>query len=145
MHYVQQSGYYALHNLQSETEASGAVTTLNDGMIAIFSGTPQTSRSSAPDVVISPVYALQPGGSLAVPTGLVFLRFKEGVAATSKQADIQAAGYTIDNIPPYAPHTAWVRSQSNNIADSLSGVDRLEQISDLENIEPQMLMQRALR
>lgn len=143
LHYVQQSGYYAVHNLQSDAEAAGAVTTFNDGTIAIFAGPPETARNLAPNATVGPVYALQPGGALAVPTGLVFLRFAEGESAAAHASEIQAAGYTVDQIPVYAPHTAWVRSQS--IATSLAGISRLETLPKVENVEPQMLMQRAQR
>ncbi|NJR61239.1 MAG: hypothetical protein HC769_21845 [Cyanobacteria bacterium CRU_2_1] len=95
--------------------------------------------------MFSPVYSLRSGDSFMVPTGLVFVRFAEGVPAESHQDAIEQAGYKINEIPPYAPHAAWVYAQSGEIADALSQLSKLEAIPDVENVEPQMLMQRSHR
>ena len=90
-----------------------------------------------------PVYVLQPGGTPAVPTGLVFVRFKEGVKPNERTKDIEKAGYEIEQALDYAPEAAWLRAKSGDVADALRGIDKLTKITDVETVEPQMLMRRA--
>lgn len=139
--YTRKPGYYAIHYNQPKTLVTGAILQLNDGAIAVFPGEPNQSEQGTP----SPIYTLQPNGSLAVPTGLVFIRFPEAVDVKSQREVINRAGYEIVESLPYAPHTAWLRAQSGNIADAIAGIPQLEAIPKVENIEPQMLMERGLR
>ncbi|MCC5664518.1 hypothetical protein LC653_11475 [Nostoc sp. CHAB 5784] len=139
--YTRKSGYYAIHYNQPRTVATGAILQLNDGAIAIFPGEPNESEQAT----LTPIYTLQPNGSVAVPTGLVFIRFAKGVDVKSQREVINRAGYEIVESLDYAPHTAWLRAQSGNIADALARIPELEAIPKVENIEPQMLMERGLR
>lgn len=45
----------------------------------------------------------------------------------------------------YAPQAAWLRAPAGDIADALAGLPRLEQLPDVENVEPQMLMESVRR
>ena len=92
-----------------------------------------------------PVYVLQPGGTPAVPTGLVFVRFGSGVKPVDRLQDLEKAGYEIEQTLDYAPEAAWVRAKSGDIADALTRIDDLEKIADIENVEPQMLKRRVSR
>ncbi|MBD2530815.1 hypothetical protein H6G97_15010 [Nostoc flagelliforme FACHB-838] len=139
--YTRKPGYYAVHYNQPSTVASGAILRLNDGAIAVFSGEPNQSEQG----ILSPIYTLQPNGSLAVPTGLVFIRFAEGVGVESQREAINQAGYEVAQSLPYAPHTAWLRAKSGKIVDAIAGISQLEAIANVENVEPQMLMERGLR
>ena len=139
--YTRKPGYYAIHYNQPKTLVKGAILQLNDGKIAVFPGEPNQSEQGT----LSPIYTLQPNGSLAVPTGLIFIRFAESVDVKSQREVINRAGYEIVESLPYAPHSAWLRAQSGNIADAIAGISRLEAIADVENVEPQMLMERGLR
>ena len=139
--YTRKPGYYAVHYKQPNTVASGAILQLNDGAIAVFSGEPNQSEQGA----LSPVYTLQPNGSLAVPTGLVFIRFAEGVDVESQREVINQAGYEVEQSLDYAPQAAWLRAQSGNIVDAIAGISQLEAIPNVENVELQMLMERSLR
>ncbi|MEH2322126.1 MAG: hypothetical protein V7K32_00695 [Nostoc sp.] len=139
--YTRKPGYYAIHYNQPKTVALGAVLQLNDGKIAVFSGEPNQSEQG----ILTPIYTLQPNGSIAVPTGLVFIRFAEGVDVKSQRQVINRAGYEIVESLDYAPHTAWLRVQSGNIADAIARISQLKVIPKVENIEPQMLMERGLR
>ncbi|MEH1839702.1 MAG: hypothetical protein V7L20_13240 [Nostoc sp.] len=139
--YTRKPGYYAIHYNQPQIVATGAILQLNDGAIAVFLGEPNQSEQG----ILTPIYTLQPNGSLAVPTGLVFIRFAEGVDVKSQREIINRAGYEIVQSLPYAPHTAWLRAQSGNIADAIARISQLEVIPKVENIEPQMLMERDLR
>lgn len=141
--YSRKAGYYAVHYKQPSTVAPGAVLQLNDGAIAVFPGEPVQSASSTD--TISPIYTLQPDGSLAVPTGMVFIRFAEGVEVESHREAIKQAGYEIAQTLSYATHTAWLQAQSGKISDALVGISKLEAIPNVENVEPQMLMARTLR
>ncbi|MEH2349716.1 MAG: hypothetical protein V7K55_17300 [Nostoc sp.] len=147
--YTRKPGYYAIHyNNQPKTVATGAILQLNDGAMsttgyayAVFSGEPNSSEHNT----LTPIYTLQPNGSFAVPTGLVFIRFAEGVDVESQRELINRAGYEVVQILDYAPHGAWLRATSGNIADAITKIPQLEAIPKVENIEPQMLMERGLR
>lgn len=45
----------------------------------------------------------------------------------------------------YAPQAAWLRAPSGDMADALAGLSRLEQLPDIENVEPQMLLESVRR
>ncbi|RCJ31862.1 hypothetical protein A6769_29560 [Nostoc punctiforme NIES-2108] len=139
--YTRKPGYYAVHYNQPSTVAIGAILRLNDGAIAVFSGEPNQSEQG----ILSPVYTLESNASLAVPTGLVFIRFAESVDVESQREVINRAGYEVAQSLAYAPHTAWLRAKSGNIIDAIAGISQLEAIANVENVEPQMLMERSLR
>ena len=143
--YVRKPGYYALHHRSPDTPAPGAVLLLEDGAIAVFRGEPDEADMTVQNGALSAVYGLQPGGLLAVPTGRVFVRFAEGVKAESRRQEINRAGYELVESVPYAPHAAWLRSRSGDIAAALAGIPKLEQLADVENVEPQMLMESVPR
>ncbi|RCJ19880.1 hypothetical protein A6S26_03880 [Nostoc sp. ATCC 43529] len=146
--YTRQPGYYAIHYNQPGKVAPGAILQLNEGAMsttgytyAIFPGEPNQSEKNK----LSPVYTLEPNGSLAIPTGLVFIRFAEGVDVESQHEAINQAGYEIEQSLAYAPHAAWLRPRSGNIVDAIAGISRLEAIPNVENVELQMLMERSLK
>jgi len=94
---------------------------------------------------LGPVYALGPSGGRAIPTGQVLVRFKAGVKPSDREGDIRGAGYEIDEVLRYAPEAAWLRSRSGDIVEALSGIEKLERLPDVENVEPQMLMAKMSR
>jgi hypothetical protein len=89
--YTRKSGYYAIHYNQPSKVPSGAILQLNEGAIAVFPGEPNQSEQGK----VSPIYTVQPNGSLAIPTGLVFIRFAEGVNVESQREVINRAGYEV--------------------------------------------------
>jgi hypothetical protein len=133
-------GYYALHH-PDDTQAGELV--FDDGTIAVVRGEPSQTRGVQSS--IGPVYELGPGGSLAVPTGAVFIRFHDGVDATSRKQDIERAGYSVEESLQYASNAAWLKANSGSIADSLTGLSRLADLPDVENVEPQMVMKGSTR
>lgn len=144
--YTRKSGYYAVHYQQADLRRSEAILLLNEGVIAVFKGKPnQVGQDSTAVKAISPVYELGLNGPLAVPTGLVFVRFVEGVAVDSRSEAINHAGYKVVQNLFYAPQAAWLRACSGEIADALARIPRLEAIPDVENVEPQMLMESSRR
>lgn len=136
--YVRAPGRYAVRQGEGQPEAPGAEMTFAREGIAVFRGEPGAATHT-------PVYRLQPDGPLAVPTGKIFLRFKEGLEAASRRKEIERAGYEIIETPPYAPSGAWVRAPGGDVARSLSNIKALEKLADVENVEPQMLVERAQR
>jgi hypothetical protein len=93
----------------------------------------------------SAVYALTPRGAPAVPTGLVLVRFAEGVPATRRGDMLARHGFTLVDVLPYAPGAAWVRAISGGISASLIGIPTLESLPDVVNVEPQMLRRPVRR
>jgi hypothetical protein len=140
----ERSNAYALHYSQPDSAPREADLILEDGTIAIFPREAALAHHS-PDTEISPVYRLEPGQVMAVPTGKVLVRFSQGTIATEHDATLQEAGYAIESSPPYAPHTAWVRAQSGDIAEALSNIPKLESIAAIENVEPQMIVERQFK
>jgi hypothetical protein len=91
------------------------------------------------------VYRERGSQDFAVPTGRVFLRFADGMAARSREAAIAAAGYRLLAVPDYAENAAWVDSTDGEIISALRGLDRLAAIPDVVKVEPQLLSPRALK
>lgn len=143
--YTLMPGYYALHGQPSGAGAPDPAYLLNEGQIAVFEGLPdQGTVASAPDK-LSAAYSLTPGGSPAVPTGLVFIRFADGVKIGERTQEIKEAGFEVAETLAYAPNAAWLRARSGDIADALNGLRAVEKISNVESVEPQMLMETARR
>lgn len=138
-------GYYAVHALQPGTPPPDAAYLFNEGTIGVFKGSPNQAGVAATRDNLSPVYALLAGGSPAVPTGLIFLRLAEGAPVAEYKEAIKGAGYVVAESLAYAPNAAWLRARSDNIADALTGVKALEELPDVESVEPQMLMENARR
>jgi hypothetical protein len=146
--YTRLPGHYAAHGQRADAPPPGeVVATLIEGedKIEVLRGEASERKGPAAPGKSLPVYALQPGGTPAVPTGQVFIRFKENVAVEARRREIERAGYEIAQSLEYAPHAAWLRARSGEIADALINIPNLEKIDDVENVEPQMLMQRASR
>jgi hypothetical protein len=87
----------------------------------------------------TPVYSLGPGGTPAVPTGRLLVRFASGDRAVAHQVAVERAGYRITQTLPHAPEAAWVESADGNLAHALAGVSRLESLPGVVNVEPQMI------
>ncbi len=83
--------------------------------------------------------------AIAVPTGRVMVRFAEGEDAGAHEKRIKQAGYRIEQQLSYAPNAAWLRDTDDDIAGALSHIEALEQLPGVENVEPQLLSQRALK
>lgn len=97
------------------------------------------------DATVAPVYRRAPGGGLAVPTGRVLVRFPAGESAGEHEEDLAGAGYVIDEVISYAPHAAWVRARSGDIADTLTQIGHLVELAGVENVEPQMVSEVSRR
>jgi hypothetical protein len=102
-------------------------------------------QSGTHDSSEPPVYVLSSGGQPARPSGRVLVRFADPAALARHRQDIEAAGYVIEEVLSYAPQAAWVRAASGNPAEALAAISALERMSEVEEVEPQMLRARALK
>jgi hypothetical protein len=142
-HYLRQSGLFAVHGPLPERLGRSVILVLPEEQISVCRGEPEPEMIS--QIRITPVYALESGGTPAVPTGRVFVRFAERVRAESRRAELDQAGYVIVEIPAYAPHAAWVRAANGDIGTSLIQLSALNQVPDVRHVEPQMLMPHEKR
>jgi hypothetical protein len=92
---------------------------------------------------VGPVYESSPGGSLAVPTGSVLVRFAKPAKVEDKAAQLKAAGYGIEQVLSYAPNAGWVKALDGALATSLKGRAKLAAIPGVEEVAPQMLSRAA--
>ncbi len=146
--YVREEGYYAVPSWQPVRDESLPVTVFAEGDIAVFKGDPEKDSEPTRDYKeesLLAVYTLKPSGGIAVPTGSVFVRFAENIDVSLQQASLQRAGYLIERTLSYAPNAAWVRAQSGDVAEALNGLAALAKLPQIENVEPQMLSERASR
>ena len=104
-----------------------------DGEVAAHLGSPEGRL---------PVYE-SPNGRLVYPTGKVWVRFAEGTDARERAADLAAAGFTIDSIPGYAPHGAFV--VAGDAAAALKGLEKLRALDGVEHVEPQVVQEASRR
>jgi len=92
-----------------------------------------------------PVYYAGDPGTLAVPTGRLFVRLKSGLRAVSKKTAFARAGYEIVETPSYAPNAAWLAPAGGTIADALANIEQVERIPGVVNVEPELLQQRVAK
>lgn len=143
--YVRLPGFFAVHGEVPPALAPSVAFVLGEEGIAVCRGEPDPREPSVARTTLTPVYALEGGGPPAVPTGLVFLRFAEGVPIAGRQAALARAGYAVTEALPYAPHAGWVRAADGGIGTSLAGITALETLPDIITVEPQMLMRSERR
>ncbi len=117
----------------------------SEGEIAICRGDAAEMARAAEVWETAPAYALAPAGPLSAPSGLVFIRFEDGVDVVARNEEIARADYIVVKRVPQAPNAAWLAATSRRVADALEGIGRLEQIPNVVNVEPQMLSERVHR
>jgi hypothetical protein len=145
LRYIKIPALFAVHgNLPAQLK-SAVEATIEEGAITICRREQVTLGVPLSSLKISPVYALDPHGPLAVPTGRIFIRFIPGVKAEDRRPDLEERGYTITHIPSYAAHTAWALASNGDIATALFNIEKLKDLRDVANVEPQLLMQRKNR
>ena len=92
-----------------------------------------------------PVYRRVPGGDMVVPTGRVLVRFNTGDAAADHQDEFRAVGYVVEQVLPYATHTAWLRAATGGVVPALRNLGRLSEVPGVVAVEPQMIGPSAKR
>ena len=92
---------------------------------------------------VGPVYRQGPGGTPAVPTGRILVRYAAGDRIERHRGELAAAGFELEDVLGYAPQAGWVRG--SDIGPSLAGLDRLAALDGIEHVEPQLLREAARR
>lgn len=127
--YVLRPDLYAVHDWDG---AGTPVDAIAEAKVAAFEGDPGGKR---------PVYAF--GTLLAYPTGTVWIRFADGIDASTRAADLKNAGFHIESSPSYARNGAYV--VADDVATALSRLDDLRAVEGVEIVEPQMLVRASNR
>ncbi len=135
----------AIHEGIAPPASWEVILTLEDPPIVVCRRDTHALPRALLHATVTPVYALTRRGAPAVPTGLVLVRFREGIAASACGDALSREGFTIHGILPYSPSAAWVKAASGGIPASLRGIPALESISDVVNVEPQMVKRTAPR
>ena len=135
--YVRAEGLYALRGNHGPEPPEPAQLELEGGKIRVFEGAPPRGVA---DEDLTAVYRLGPRGSLAVPPGSVFVRFRERANPAAYAREIESFGFAITRGLPYAPHCAWVEPRSRRVGDALANFEKLRHIPEVEGVEPQLLM-----
>jgi hypothetical protein len=91
------------------------------------------------------VYSPAGSPTWAVPTGRLFVRVAQGKRISAHRDAIEAAGFGIEKIPDFAPHSARVVALSGNPADALSRIERLTAVPGIVHVEPELLRARSAR
>jgi hypothetical protein len=127
--YVLRPDLYAVHEWDGTGAPAHAIQSAN---VAAFEGPPRGRM---------PVYAF--GTLLAYPTGMIWVRFREGIDASSRGNDLARLGLRIESSPAYAPNGAYV--VADDAAAALSRLDDLRAVEGVERVEPQMLVEASVR
>lgn len=144
-YYVLQKDLYAVHGEVPAVCKAAIIASIEDGKIVVCKGNPNELPPSVDRSTLTPVYALGGNGLLAVPTGLILIRYTDNIVAISRKQAIQSIGYIIDQPLAYAPQAAWLKAANGDIAFALNNTSQLEAQTDVENVEPQMLMEPVRR
>ena len=126
--------------LELESAGRRTVYVLRPDLYAVHSTEGVAALAGSPEGRM-PVYAF--GTLLAYPTGSIWVRFSEGIDASSRSADLSQAGYRIESSPPYAPNGAFVTA--DDPATALSRLDTLRAVEGMEHVEPQLLVEGGHR
>ncbi|MDX1434491.1 MAG: hypothetical protein R3286_18760 [Gammaproteobacteria bacterium] len=97
------------------------------------------------DLDLLPVYAADERASPAVATRRVFLRLDENTPARALEAELEALGFVVTEVPRYAPHSAWLEPASGRVDEALSMLERLRALPHAASAEPQLLRPKSKR
>ncbi len=116
--YRMKEGYFALHDMPNTAYGAELILELDEGRVRIYKGDPPQFEPAIKLQAIGPVYALEPAGIIAAPTGRVLVRFDKG-RVEDWAAGLAQCGYRVEQTLRYAPQAAWVRPSSGSIVDSI--------------------------
>ncbi len=139
---IRKAGFFALHG-ESPPASRPVVLEFAPERIAVLSGAPPLPLD--PNQTVSPVYAAAGSDALAVPTGQLFVRLRQGLVVADMRAELERTGCVIARELDHAPEAAWLRARSGSIAEALGCVARLRGLAEVANVEPQLLMQSVPR
>lgn len=134
---------YAIRGSISQQPAGEVEMRLAGDDISILRGTPPPTVAT--DVELLPVYSTASNATPAVATTRIFLRLENDTPIDSVRSDIEALDLRVDEIPAYAPHSAWLEPKSGRVDDALSKLDILRALPRVANVEPQLLRPRSLK
>lgn len=143
--YVRESDCFAVHGPVPPAFTASVLYSFDDPVINVCRGEVPALSELPFNLIVTPVYRLEPNGPQGVPSGNVFIRFRSRVSVEGRRQELEACGFSIRESLSYAPHAAWLRSQDGNIATALNGIAKLRDLNDVELVEPQMLMRRVRR
>lgn len=143
--YVRESDCFAVHGPVPPALTASVLYSFDDPVINVCRGEVSDLSALPANLMLTPVYRLEPNGPQGVPTGNVFIRFRSQVPVEGRRQELEAYGFSIRESLSYAPHVAWLRSQDGNIATALNDIAKLRDLNDIELVEPQMLMRRVQR
>ena len=109
-YYVLQKDLYAVHGEVPAVCKAAIIASIEDGKIVVCKGNPNELPPSVDHSTLTPVYTLGGNGLLAVPTGLILIRYTDNIVAISRKQAIQSIGYIIDQPLAYAPQAAWLKA-----------------------------------
>jgi hypothetical protein len=146
--YLRSDELVAVRGPRERSGREGPVLTVtgDDGeSIAVYRGGPaERGAWSANAASVTPAYT-RSGTKIVVPTGRVFVRFRDTVSASTRREDVEGAGYRILKTLPYAPNAAWLEADDGRATSALANIGRLEALSEVVNVEPQLLAPRVAR
>jgi hypothetical protein len=140
--YDRNDEFVAVHG-DPATMPAGALQLLEDETIGVFRA--ESLKSVSAGLRVGAVYSpAQKPSSFAVPTGRVLIRFQPGDSVAEHAAEIERAGYRIEEVLAYAPQAAWLFTDGG-IAPALRQIDQLEAITNVQLVEPQLIRAAARR
>jgi hypothetical protein len=137
-------GLYAVRS-RGHLRVADAVLVLHDDSTSTFAVYDGRRRAKTLGEDVGPVYSAGPDGPLAVPSGRVFVRLREGLRASAQRSRFAAEGFEIESTPSYAPNAAWLRPTRGGVGHALRALAALGRVPGVEHVEPQMLLARARR
>lgn len=143
--YIREPDCFAVYGQVSSTLTPAVLYSFGDPPISVCRGEAAAISALPSDLTVTPVYRLGLNGPQGVPSGRVFIRFKDTVQVKERQQELNACGYSISEELSYAPHAAWLQSVDGNIATALQTFAKLRALRDVILVEPQMLMRPVRR
>lgn len=143
--WVREPDCFAVHGRVPPALTTVVLYSFEDPVINVCRGEISTVSVLPSDLTVTPVYRLWPNGPQGVPSGHVFIRFRNQVPVKERRQELKACGFSICETLSYAPHAAWLQSMDGNIATALHGFAKLRALHDVVLVEPRMLMRRVQR
>jgi hypothetical protein len=141
--YRRVESYFAVHGGKRPVSAANASLHFPAENVAVHPSAKRANEAIAASDTFGAVYQSSDGGSLAVPTGSIYVRFAKAEKLVDKEAALRSAGYCIVKALSYAPNAGWVTAIAGGIACSLNDIDKLDALPGIEEVAPQMLTRAA--
>ena len=142
VHFVLRPDLVALHGARPATARGQPLLSLPDGATEVVGASAVASDDPRRR---GPVYAQEPTGALAVPTGRIFVRLAPAGAPADLPALLTAEGFV--PVPSSHPRStgAWVAPIGGQIEAGLAGLERLAALPGVQAVEPELLRETRRR